>query len=93
MSPEALRYGSAGVDLDSAGDAKQRLKRLVESTFTKGSVGGAKAAPGATNSVGTTGTLQGAAARSVKYRSLSVLHASTAGGFRTRGSDAIQSRN
>jgi phosphoribosylformylglycinamidine cyclo-ligase len=28
------------VDLDSAGDAKQRLKRLVESTFTKGSVGG-----------------------------------------------------
>lgn len=40
MSPEALRYGSAGVDLDSAGDAKQRLKRLVESTFTAGSVGG-----------------------------------------------------
>ncbi len=40
MSPEALRYGSAGVDLQSAGDAKQRLKRLVESTFTAGSVGG-----------------------------------------------------
>lgn len=40
MNPEALRYGSAGVDLDSAGDAKQRLKRLVESTFTSGSVGG-----------------------------------------------------
>jgi phosphoribosylformylglycinamidine cyclo-ligase len=40
VSREALRYGSAGVDLDSAGDAKQRLKRLVESTFTSGSVGG-----------------------------------------------------
>ena len=40
MTPEALRYGSAGVDLESAGDAKQRLKRLVESTFTSGSVGG-----------------------------------------------------
>ena len=39
MSPDALRYGSAGVDLESAGDAKQRLKRLVESTFTAGSVG------------------------------------------------------
>ncbi len=40
MSGEALRYGSAGVDLDSAGDAKQRLKKLVESTFTAGSFGG-----------------------------------------------------
>ena len=40
MSREALRYGSAGVDLESAGEAKQRLKRLVESTFTAGSVGG-----------------------------------------------------
>ena len=40
MSREALRYGSAGVDLESAGAAKQRLKRLVESTFTAGSVGG-----------------------------------------------------
>lgn len=39
MSREALRYGSAGVDLESAGEAKQRLKRLVESTFTAGSVG------------------------------------------------------
>ena len=40
MSGDALRYGSAGVDLDSAGDAKQRLKKLVESTFTSGSFGG-----------------------------------------------------
>ncbi len=40
MSQEALRYGSAGVDLETADDAKQRLKRLVESTFTAGSVGG-----------------------------------------------------
>jgi phosphoribosylformylglycinamidine cyclo-ligase len=40
VTPEALRYGSAGVDLESAGEAKQRLKRLVESTFTAGSVGG-----------------------------------------------------
>jgi phosphoribosylformylglycinamidine cyclo-ligase len=40
VSQEALRYGSAGVDLESAGEAKQRLKRLVESTFTAGSVGG-----------------------------------------------------
>jgi len=40
VSQEALRYGSAGVDLETADDAKQRLKRLVESTFTAGSVGG-----------------------------------------------------
>jgi phosphoribosylformylglycinamidine cyclo-ligase len=40
VSRDALRYGSAGVDLEAAGDAKQRLKRLVESTFTSGSVGG-----------------------------------------------------
>jgi len=40
VSAEALRYGSAGVDLESAGDAKRRLKRLVESTFTAGSLGG-----------------------------------------------------
>jgi len=40
VSADALRYGSAGVDLESAGDAKQRLKRLVESTFTAGSLGG-----------------------------------------------------
>jgi len=40
VSRKALRYGSAGVDLESADDAKQRLKRLVESTFTAGSVGG-----------------------------------------------------
>jgi phosphoribosylformylglycinamidine cyclo-ligase len=40
VTGDALRYGSAGVDLDSAGDAKQRLKKLVESTFTAGSLGG-----------------------------------------------------
>lgn len=39
MTPKALRYGSAGVDLEAAGDAKRRLKALVESTFTSGSVG------------------------------------------------------
>jgi phosphoribosylformylglycinamidine cyclo-ligase len=40
VTGDALRYGSAGVDLDAAGDAKQRLKKLVESTFTAGSLGG-----------------------------------------------------
>jgi phosphoribosylaminoimidazole synthetase len=40
VTSDALRYGSAGVDLDASGDAKQRLKRLVESTITKGSLGG-----------------------------------------------------
>jgi phosphoribosylformylglycinamidine cyclo-ligase len=35
-----LDYRSAGVDLDAAHDAKQRIKRLVESTFTSGARGG-----------------------------------------------------
>jgi phosphoribosylformylglycinamidine cyclo-ligase len=34
-----LDYRSAGVDLDAADDAKQRIKRLVESTFTAGAHG------------------------------------------------------
>lgn len=36
---EAMRYADAGVDLDAAVDAKGRLKRLVESTFTEGTRG------------------------------------------------------
>ena len=40
MSDDALRYGSAGVDLDASNAAKNRIKRLVESTFTSGVVGG-----------------------------------------------------
>jgi phosphoribosylformylglycinamidine cyclo-ligase len=36
----SLDYRSAGVDLDAADDAKQRIKRLVESTFTAGARGG-----------------------------------------------------
>ena len=39
MSEEALRYGSAGVDIDASNAAKQRIRKLVESTFTKGVVG------------------------------------------------------
>jgi phosphoribosylformylglycinamidine cyclo-ligase len=35
-----LDYRSAGVDLDAAGEAKRRIKRLVESTFTSGTRGG-----------------------------------------------------
>jgi len=35
-----LDYRSAGVDLDAADEAKQRIKRLVESTFTSGARGG-----------------------------------------------------
>jgi phosphoribosylformylglycinamidine cyclo-ligase len=35
-----LDYRSAGVDLDAADDAKQRIKRLVESTYTAGARGG-----------------------------------------------------
>ena len=31
-----IDYKAAGVDLDAADDAKRRLKRLVESTFTAG---------------------------------------------------------
>ena len=38
--PKKLSYASAGVDIEAADDAKRRLKRLVESTFTSGVVGG-----------------------------------------------------
>src|SRR6185312_3628769 len=37
--PDALRYGSAGVDIDASNAAKQRIRKLVESTFTTGVVG------------------------------------------------------
>jgi len=40
VSDDALRYGSAGVDLDASNAAKNRIKKLVESTFTAGVVGG-----------------------------------------------------
>ncbi len=39
MSGEALRYGSAGVDIDASNAAKARIRKLVESTFTSGVVG------------------------------------------------------
>jgi len=39
VSDDALRYGSAGVDLDASNAAKNRIKKLVESTFTSGVVG------------------------------------------------------
>jgi phosphoribosylformylglycinamidine cyclo-ligase len=39
VSDDALRYGSAGVDLDASNAAKNRIKTLVESTFTSGVVG------------------------------------------------------
>jgi phosphoribosylformylglycinamidine cyclo-ligase len=35
-----LKYADAGVDIDAADDAMRRIKRLVESTFTSGVVGG-----------------------------------------------------
>ena len=35
----ALDYRGAGVDIDAADDAKSRIKRLVESTFTAGALG------------------------------------------------------
>jgi phosphoribosylformylglycinamidine cyclo-ligase len=40
VSDDALRYGSAGVHLDASNAAKNRIKKLVESTFTSGVVGG-----------------------------------------------------
>ncbi|MHB1863491.1 MAG: phosphoribosylformylglycinamidine cyclo-ligase [Gemmatimonadaceae bacterium] len=40
MSGEPLDYRAAGVDIDAAEDAKHRIKRLVESTFTAGTRGG-----------------------------------------------------
>jgi len=39
VSDNGLRYGSAGVDIDASNAAKERIKRLVESTFTTGVVG------------------------------------------------------
>ena len=36
----SLDYREAGVDLEAADEAKQRIKRLVESTFTAGARGG-----------------------------------------------------
>jgi len=36
----SLTYASAGVDIAAADDAMRRIKRLVESTFTSGVVGG-----------------------------------------------------
>jgi phosphoribosylformylglycinamidine cyclo-ligase len=39
LSDDALRYGSAGVDLGASDDAKRRITQLVSSTFTKGTVG------------------------------------------------------
>ena len=40
MTDDALRYGSAGVDIDVSNAAKQRIRKLVESTFTSGVIGG-----------------------------------------------------
>jgi len=40
VSDDALRYGSAGVDIDASNAAKARIGKLVESTFTRGVVGG-----------------------------------------------------
>jgi phosphoribosylformylglycinamidine cyclo-ligase len=40
VSDEALRYGSAGVNIDASNAAKNRIKKLVESTFTSGVLGG-----------------------------------------------------
>ncbi|GAC1488158.1 MAG: phosphoribosylformylglycinamidine cyclo-ligase [Gemmatimonadaceae bacterium] len=40
MNEDALRYGSAGVDIDASNAAKDRIRKLVESTFTQGVVGG-----------------------------------------------------
>ena len=36
---DSLSYRAAGVDIDAADDAKHRIKRLVESTFTAGARG------------------------------------------------------
>src|SRR5207253_10656959 len=39
VSDDALRYGSAGVDIDASNAAKARIRKLVEATFTSGVVG------------------------------------------------------
>jgi phosphoribosylformylglycinamidine cyclo-ligase len=36
---DSLDYRTAGVDIDAADDAKERIRRLVESTFTEGARG------------------------------------------------------
>ena len=38
-STKSLSYATSGVDIDAADDAKHRIKRLVESTYTAGVVG------------------------------------------------------
>jgi phosphoribosylformylglycinamidine cyclo-ligase len=40
VSDDALHYGSAGVDLDASNAAKNRIRKLAESTFTAGVRGG-----------------------------------------------------
>jgi phosphoribosylformylglycinamidine cyclo-ligase len=40
VSDDALCYGSAGVDIDASNAAKKRIRKLAESTFTNGVVGG-----------------------------------------------------
>ncbi|MGQ0765908.1 MAG: phosphoribosylformylglycinamidine cyclo-ligase [Gemmatimonadota bacterium] len=55
--PGALTYAGSGVDIDAADDARERIRRLVESTRTKGvagafgSFGGMFQAPGAPGKV------------------------------------------
>ena len=39
MTKKGLDYAAAGVDIDAADDAKNRIKRLVESTYTGNEVG------------------------------------------------------
>ncbi|HEX2778278.1 MAG TPA: phosphoribosylformylglycinamidine cyclo-ligase [Gemmatimonadaceae bacterium] len=39
MSGKGLTYGDAGVSIDAADDAKERIRKLVESTFTAGARG------------------------------------------------------
>jgi len=39
VKDDALRYGSAGVDLEASNAAKNRIRKLVESTLTAGAVG------------------------------------------------------
>jgi phosphoribosylformylglycinamidine cyclo-ligase len=39
LAARALSYSDAGVDIAAADEAKQRIKKLVESTYTSGAVG------------------------------------------------------
>src|SRR5581483_11247857 len=77
----------------SPGSNRAELRPPAETAglITKGSSGGSNAAPGGRNLVGTTGTP--AAARSVRYRSLSVFHSSTGSGLSTHGSDRAARRS